>query len=242
MNITRLDVDLTGYNIGLSGAIPDRKDWTEAAMDRAILEFVSLLSGIIFKYGGRIVHGCHPTFTPIILRQARLHAIQRINKPVTLVMSELWAKDLEQSDIDAMIDIAEFIITPKVGNGGAENVTTRNDSLSSMRRTLIDKQNIMVAIGGKMHDQDGIIPGVAEEMAMAAEDAIPRFLVGGMGGYAQELAGKLTPSLLNNGLSRDDNILLFSSNDVSASVNLIFQKLSSHSLNFLKSPAKKLKI
>ncbi|WP_454774739.1 hypothetical protein [Janthinobacterium tructae] len=242
MNITRLDIELTKYNVGLSGAIPDRKDWSEAAMDRAILEFVALLSGIVFKYGGRIVHGCHPTFTPIILRQARLHASLRVHKPVTLVMSELWAKDLEKSDIEAMTDIAEFIITPKVGDGGVENITTRNDSLSLMRRTLIDEQNVMVAVGGKMHGEDGVVPGVAEEMAMAAEVAIPRFLVGGMGGYAQSLAGKLTPSSLNNGLSRDEDILLFGSNDVSASVNLIFQKLSSHSLKIKNAPVKRLKI
>lgn len=242
MNITRLDVELAGYNVGLSGAIPDRKEWTEAALDRAILEFVALLSGLIFKYGGRIVHGCHPTFTPIILRQARLHASHRNHKPVTLVMSELWANDLDKSDIDSMTDIAEFIITPKVGSGDAGNVTTRNDSLSLMRRTLIKKQNVMVAVGGKMHAHDGIIPGVAEEMAMAAEDAIPRFLVGGLGGYAQDLAGKLTPSSLNNGLSREENILLFGSNDLSASVNLIFQKLSSNLLKFQKKSIRRPKI
>jgi hypothetical protein len=83
MSLTKLDISLEQYEIGLSGAVPDRKDWSEPAMDRGILEFVALFSGIVFKYGGRIVHGSHPTFTPIILRQARLQAGDRSRKPIT---------------------------------------------------------------------------------------------------------------------------------------------------------------
>jgi hypothetical protein len=95
-------VSLEQYEIGISGAIPKRADWSEAAMDRGILEFVSLFSGIVLKYGGRIVHGCHPTFTPVILHQARLQAAGRQRRPVTLVMSDLWARDLSQEDINSM--------------------------------------------------------------------------------------------------------------------------------------------
>lgn len=105
MSVTRLAVSLEQYEIGLSGAVPDRKDWSEPAMDRGILEFVSLFSGIVFKYGGRIVHGCHPTFTPVILRQARLQAGNRLRRPVTLIMSDLWAQDLRPEDIESMTDI-----------------------------------------------------------------------------------------------------------------------------------------
>ena len=86
MSVTRLDVSLEQYEIGISGAVPNRAEWSEPAMDRGILEFVSLFSGIVIKYGGRIVHGCHPTFTPVILRQARQQAGDRLRKPVTLVM------------------------------------------------------------------------------------------------------------------------------------------------------------
>ena len=234
MNITRLNIRLDKYNIGLSGAIPERKDWNEAAMDRSILEFIALLSGIVFKYGGRIVHGCHPSFTPIILRQARLHAKQQGRKPVTLVMSDLWARDIASSDLDAMRDVADFIITSRVGEGGPEDVKTRNDSLSLMRQTLIKEQNIMVAVGGKMHSEDGVVPGVAEEMKLATEHKIPQFLVGGMGGYAKALTGELTPSSLNNGLSQEENVLLFGTNDISACVNLIFKQLSSDTLQIQK--------
>jgi hypothetical protein len=239
MNITKLNVSLAKYNVGLSGAIPERYLWNETAMDRAILEFVALLSGIVFKYGGRIVHGCHPTFTPIILRQARLHAGARDRKPVTLVMSELWSVDLSRDEIGGMTDIAEFLTTPKIGEGGVENAETRNASLSRMRQVLINEQNVMVAVGGKMHREGDIIPGVGEEMMLAAEKDIPRFLVGGMGGYAQNLAAELAPSSLQNGLSREEDVLLFSTDDISASVNLIFRQLSSDVLQVINLPAEK---
>lgn len=226
MILTRLDISLEQYEIGLSGAIPDRDDWSEPAMDRGILEFVALFSGIVFKYGGRVVHGCHPTFTPIILRQARLQGGRRTRKPVTLVMSELWAKDLDPTDIESMTDVAEFVITKKIGSGEAADVHTRNKSLSAMRRVLIDAQNVMVAVGGKLHSGDGKVPGVAEEMALAADKGIPRFLVGGLGGFAKRLANDLTPADLNNSLSRKSNVLLFGTEDVSACVNVLFEHLA----------------
>ena len=196
-------------------------------MDRAILEFVALFSGIVFKYGGRIVHGSHPTFTPVILRQARLHADKEASrKPVTLIMSELWAKDLPAEYRESIADVAEFKVTRQIGDGGAENVETQNRSLTEMRQLLIESQNVMVAVGGKLHERDGMNPGVREELDLAATKGIPRFLIAGMGGYAAEYAKELIPSSLNNGLSDDENALLFSTTDVSACVNLLFERLA----------------
>jgi len=223
MSLTRLDISLEAYEIGLSGAVPDRKDWSEPAMDRGILEFVALFSGIVFKYGGRIVHGCHPTFTPVILRQARLQAGNRLRRPVTLVMSDLWAQDFRPEDIESMTDVAEFVVTRKFGDGGPSDVSTRNRSLSAMRRVLIDAQNVMVAVGGKMHSADGIVPGVAEELALADKKGLPRFLIGGLGGLARKLAKGLTPSDLKNSLPQKANVTLFGTHDVSACVNVLFE-------------------
>lgn len=233
MSSTRLNVSLAGYSIGLSGAVPGRDTWAEPAMDRAILEFVALLSGIVFKYGGRIVHGSHPTFTPVILRQARLHAGPREEKPVTLVISQLWAKNLDLNFVEGIADVASLIVTEQEGTGNENDPNTRNASLTLMRHVLIDRQNVMVAVGGKMHASDGLKAGVGEEMEMAAAKGIPRFLVGGMGGFASELAQELTPRELRNGLSDEENALLFSTTDVSACVNAVFEQLCRDSFKAL---------
>lgn len=226
MTYSRLNISLEQYEIGLSGAVPDRKDWSEPAMDRGILEFVSLFSGIVFKYGGRIVHGSHPSFTPIILRQARLQAANRSRRPVTLVMSNLWASDMPSEDIEAINDIAELVITKKIGSGSVADTDTRNRSLAAMRRVLIDAQNVMVAVGGKLHSGDGIVPGVGEEIKMAQDKGIPQFLIAGLGGFARDLARQLTPQSLHNSLSHRANVALFGTNDVAASVNVLFEHLA----------------
>ena len=226
MSITKLDISLEQYEVGISGAIPNRADWSEPAMDRGILEFVALFSGIVFKYGGRIIHGSHPTFTPIILRQARLQATGRPRKPVTLVMSQLWAYDLNSTDIEAMTDIAELVITQKIGDKGPEDTETRNRSLSAMRRVLIDAQNVTVAVGGLLHSGDGIVPGVAEEIALAERKRIPRFLIGGLGGFAKKLAEELAPAKLNNALLEEQNLRLFHTNDVAACINVLFEHMA----------------
>lgn len=240
MTISMQSFPLGQYEIGLSGAIPDRGDWTEEAMDRGILEFVALFSGIVFKYGGRIVHGCHPTFTPIILRQARRQSGARTRKPVTLIMSDLWAQDMNSADIESMTDVAELVITKKMGNGDADDVFTRNRSLSAMRRVLIDAQNVMVAVGGKLHSGDGKTAGVGEEMELAEKKGIPRFLVGGLGGFSHELAKDLTPTSLNNSLSHKDNMALFGTKDVAACVSVIYERLA-RSEQLAKSAAQPIK-
>lgn len=226
MNGSRLNLSLERFEVGLSGAVPDRDAWTEPAMDRAVLEFVALFTAIVLKYGGRIVHGSHPTFTPVILRQARLHGADRFRKPVTLVMSELWARDLSPDDKAWMTDVAELVTTARIGDGGPDDIDTRNRSLSAMRRVLIDSQNVMVAVGGKMHTGDGITPGIFEEMELAAKKGIPRFLLAGMGGFSSQYAKSLVPSSLNNSLSGEQNAALFTTNDVSACVNIIFEQLA----------------
>lgn len=222
---TKINVSFEGLDVGLTGAIPERESWTERAMDRGILEFVALFSGLIFKYGGRIVHGCHPSFTPIILRQARLHATWNSRPPVTLVMSDLWFSGYLEDEIIAMTDVAELIVTRKRGHGTVANAQTRNGSLTDMRKVLVASQNMMVAVGGKMHTKDGINPGVAEEMELAQQHRLPCYLIGGLGGFSQKLAAELTPASLNNNLSREDNIKLFGTHDVSSCVNVIFEQL-----------------
>src|SRR5262249_10317013 len=129
-------------------------------------------------------------------------------------------------DILAMTDIAEFVITKKLGDKEQTDPDTRNRSLSAMRKVLVNCQNVMVAVGGKMHSRDGLVPGVQEEMKLAQERGIPRFLVGGLGGFARELAKELTPSDLSNSLPIDANVTLFGTDDVSACVNVIFEHLA----------------
>jgi hypothetical protein len=228
MSTTRLNVNLKGFEVGLSGAVPDRSEWTEPAMDRGILEFVALITSLVVKYGGRIIHGAHPTFTPVILRHAQQHALNRNSPPVTLVMSELFSKEYSRAELNLLARNAEVVITPQIGDGGPDNIETRNRSLTRMRIALIDRMNVMIAVGGKLHTADGRLPGVAEELNLARRRGMPCFLVGGLGGMAAEYARGLSSStVLQNGLSSDENEKLFQTDDVASTVNIIFERLAS---------------
>ncbi len=228
MSTTRLNVSLEGFEVGLSGAVPDRQEWTEPAMDRGILEFIALITSLVVKYGGRIIHGAHPTFTPVILRHAQQHSGSRERPPVTLVMSELFSKHYSRAELSLLERNAELVITPQVGHGDATDIETRNRSLQRMRVTLIDRMNVMVAVGGKLHATDRVIPGVAEELDLARRRGIACFLVGGLGGMAAEYAKGLSSSaVLQNGLSPEDNEKLFQTDDVASTVNIIFDRLAS---------------
>jgi hypothetical protein len=229
MMVSKIEASLDGFEIGLSGAVPDRAEWDEPAQDRAILEFVALLSGLIFKYGGRVVHGSHPTFTPVIMRQAQLHAGERAGRPpLTLLMSELWAKDLDDVERREFGHQAEFIIVPQVGEGGSENGEVRNRSLTLMRHHLVQSMNVLVAVGGKKHTADGLTPGLAEELALAQKRGMACFLVGGLGGMAAAIARHSTADYgvpLKNELSPHTNETLLTTRDVGSCVSIIFDHM-----------------
>ncbi|MFO1431006.1 MAG: hypothetical protein U1F76_12805 [Candidatus Competibacteraceae bacterium] len=221
---------LCGFNIGLSGAVPDRTEWSEPALDRAILEFVSNFSALVFKYGGRIIHGTHPTFTPVIVRQANRHTGFRQRKAITLVMSELWVNSYDTETLESYQEVAEILIINKVGHGRPDDAETRNASLSLMRHHLIQQMNTLVAIGGKLHLADGKKPGVLEEFELATRRGMACFLIGGLGGSTADLVKKNERILsgLKNDLSEEENIKLLITTDIASCTGILLDHLIRH--------------
>lgn len=225
MIVSSIEVSLEGLELGISGAVPDVQDWNEPVQDRAILEFVAILSGLVIKYGGRVVHGAHPSFTPVILRQAHLHRGDDAKKPVTIFMSDLWGKDLSNLERARMEAVAELEIVPVTMVDGSE-VEVRNSALTSMRMAMLNNVNSLVAVGGKVHRGTGIVPGVGEEISLAQQRGMACFLVGGFGGMASELARIVNVNDFRNGLAAEYNELLLSSSDIASSINIIFSHLA----------------
>src|SRR5258706_8703957 len=81
---------LRGLRVGISGAVPERESWGGVAdLDQLILHFISQLSALVLMYGGEVVHGSHPSFTPVLAAQAKDFG-SRTSKSLTLVYSELF--------------------------------------------------------------------------------------------------------------------------------------------------------
>jgi hypothetical protein len=226
MIYSSIDVSLRGLDLAISGAIPDRDDWIEPIQDRAILEFVSILSGLVIKYGGRIIHGAHPTFTPVILQQTHLQPAGADEKAVVIFMSELWSHDLSPSERARLEASADLKIVPQPLLGDRGNPDVRNVALTSMRKEMLKHTNALVAVGGKLHRKDGFVPGVVEELHLAQKRGMACFLVGGFGGMASELASEVNARNFKNLLAEEYNELLLSSDDVAATINTIFSHLA----------------
>lgn len=178
---------LSKFKVGLSGAIPERTQWGDRALDIEILEFIRNFSAIIMKYGGTIVHGMHPTFTPILLKQAQKFYGNYTHRQLVLVGSSLWLKDEPAENIEKYKKYSELIITDQIGQGDTNDAKTRNNSLTEMRKILIKQMNVFVAIGGKFHQNSIIKPGVMEELTIAQDSELPCFLLPAFGGKTESI-------------------------------------------------------
>lgn len=65
------------------------------------------------------------------------------------------------------------------------------EGLTAMRKTMCSETDARVALGGRVEDYKGRMPGVAEEVLLSLESRRPVFLLGGFGGCARDIAETL---------------------------------------------------
>lgn len=223
-NIFKPIRNLDNLNIWLSGAIPERDYWPTSLTDRDILEFVSFFSALIFQKGGTIIHGCHPVFTPIIAQQAKKFATSK--SQLRLFVSNLWGDD----DIKHYSSHAEIVVVPSYNDSKElTNIEVRNRSLTMLRDEIVDISQCIVSIGGKLHPNTHINPGVIEELQIAKSEELPSYVIGSFGGAAsQPRLGTIktskdsgfsieivTPSEDNKFLTSQEAFDLFNDTDIS---------------------------
>ncbi|HKM51945.1 MAG TPA: hypothetical protein VJY33_00975 [Isosphaeraceae bacterium] len=189
----RMDL-LQGLRVGISGAVPEEQYWKRPDQNEQILRFVGLLSDLVMKYGGRIVHGNHPSFTPIIMGRANKHFGPRADgksatthphpPPVTLVASGLWPLAWE---FPLLPEVVDLIQTPRFGPGDVTDAETRNKSLTALRLVILGNVDIVISVGGKLHRGSGFNPGVLEELTIARWQQVPCIVVAGYGGFTGEV-------------------------------------------------------
>jgi|JRYL01.1.fsa_nt_gb hypothetical protein len=197
---------LDGLRIALSGAIPPREEWIEPAQDLAILEFLRDFSAQVFKLGGCIVHGSHPTFAPVLARQAERCSSDRApGKQLTLMMSDLWAPEQSRVTLEYYRRVAKFEWIKAVGEGGPEVAETRNASLRALREHMLKSVDVVVAIGG-VGNRPGLVPGVEEELNLSRDRGLPCFLVGRLGGQTHRLSRDRLAQLSKGNQLRPDEL------------------------------------
>lgn len=114
-------------------------------------------------------------------------------------------------------------------------------SLTKMRVEMENNAHARIVVGGRMMGYSGIMPGIIEEFKIAIEADHPVYVVGGFGGAARYVANVLSGvtevedsfawmkglniSNLRNGLSEEENKLLFVSTNAMEIVSLILKGL-----------------
>jgi len=141
---------LAGMRICLSGAVPAGAKPEEG---ERIRDFVALFAREVFKHGGTIVHGSHPTIRDVLLAEAKRYLESTKHKaPLVLVVSRYYSKNAAGCGIDipAWNSVCDepVIETPEVAGVADAPDRPSKATLTLMRRRLADLTKVIVAVGG----------------------------------------------------------------------------------------------
>ena len=202
---------LLGARIWLSGSVPEEQNSTEAQRN-TILNFVQQFSRLVFQHGGHIVHGSHPSFTPVLLEESKHHQEQGGRKDaLVLAVSRYWSKNHNIVPLDEWRQTAIVYETPEV-----TGEQSRDESLEQLRKWLVARCDAVVVVGGKWWHTLAGRAGIPFELGLAIERGLPCFLLGGLGGVAQDFIKK-NPEILSrlkNGLDLEANRILSTEENV----------------------------
>jgi patatin-like phospholipase/acyl hydrolase len=210
---TLTQTPLAGARIWLSGAVPEADSPTDASRN-AIIEFVRRFARRVFARGGHIVHGSHPSFTPVLLEEAQSHQAQGGRKDcLILAVSRYWSKDPKSVPADEWRKIAMVYETPE-----ATGEQGRDESLAILRQWMASRADAIVVVGGKWWQAVAGRAGVPLELGFAIERGLPCFLLGGLGGAARDFIARHPEVLaqLKNGLDVAANREFATKDDVAS--------------------------
>lgn len=212
---------IPGARIWLSGAVPP--DATDAQR-ASITEFVRRFSSAVFHGGGHILHGSHPSFTPTLLEEAAKHVAGGGRKDcLTLAVSKFWSKDSARVPIQRWRETCMVYETPEGCGEGA-----RDESLSILRQWMAERCDAFVAVGGLWWREIAGRAGVPVEAGLAMERGLPCFLLGGLGGAAQDYVRDHPQVVrsLKNGFDERTNAAIATREDVAGLVGEVCQQFS----------------
>jgi len=211
---------LQGVRIWLSGAVPSNA--TEAQRN-SIISFIAQFAAIVFRKGGHILHGSHPSFTPTLLQEADNFVKAGGRKDcLTLVVSRYWSKNPNKIPLKEWRERCLVYETPEISG-----VNSRDESLDRLRQWMSERCDAFIAVGGLWWKELEGRAGVPNEAKLALRRGLPCFLLGGQGGAAFGFM-RDHPELINslkNGLDPKINAQIATIEDVTELVETISKQL-----------------
>lgn len=213
---------LQGVRIWLSGAVP--QDASELQRN-SILAFVAQFAALVFRNGGHILHGGHPSFTPTLLAEADKYLKAGGRKDcLVLAVSRHWSKDPGAVPLEYWRHHCMVYETPE-----ATGSNIRQDSLALLRQWMSARCDACVAVGGMWWQEVAGQAGVPIEVGLAIDRGLPCFLLGGLGGAAQGFVRdhpELFLHSLKNGLTCEVNKSIATQHDVGALADTVCDQLT----------------
>lgn len=194
---------LQGVRIWLSGSIAGD---IPGPQQNAMCAFVEKFADLVFRSGGHILHGCHPTITPILLKAAKRHVVNNGRRDaLTLAVSRHWSKTESAQTLEEWRRFSVLYETPESTEGNA-----RENSLKILREWMAERCDAFVSLGGDLQRLTENISGIPIEAALAINRSLPCFVLGGLGGTAEEMLKRHADLLgkLRNGLDQETNVKL----------------------------------
>jgi len=213
---------LHGVRVWLAGAVP-----TEAsdAQKSSITAFVRDLAKAVFRAGGHVLHGSHPSLVGSLIEEAKAYIAQGGRKDcLTLAVSKHWSKDTASVPIQEWRQTCMVYETPEASAGAS----SRDKSLEILRQWMADRCDAFVAVGGHWWQPVAGRAGVPIEAGLAMQKGLPCFLLGGLGGAAGDYVREHAEVIrsLKNGFDDRTNAKLALHEDVGSLVVTVSTQLA----------------
>jgi uncharacterized protein len=172
-------VALHGVRIWLSGSVPPEASESQR---NSMVAFVRQFAATVFRGGGHILHGSHPSITPTLLDEATKHVAGGGRKDcLTLAVSRHWSKSTTLIPVQSWRERCMVYETPE-----ATGEAARDDSLKVLREWMSARCDALVAVGGMWWQEVAGRAGIPLEAGLAIDRGLPCFLLGGLGGAARD--------------------------------------------------------
>jgi hypothetical protein len=191
----------------------------------SVVAFVREFATTVFRNGGHILHGSHPSLIGPLIEQAEEHISRGGRKDcLTLAVSKHWSKDQTKVPVQQWRQTCTVYETAEASG----SVSPRDDSLKILRQWMAERCDAFVAVGGQWWQQIAGRAGIPIEAGLAMERGLPCFLLGGLGGAAGDYVREHPEVMrsLKNGFDDTTNQRLALEENVGDIVSVVSDQLS----------------
>jgi len=197
-----------GSLVGVRVCVSASEQPTGTASPVKLLAFVHALAVAVFREGGHLVHGSHPSIVPILrAAAAEVFPVGGSREQITLVRPAPFMDDSFRTEIEDHESFATVLGIPARTDGPLISEPAEIRNLVPMREWMADRCDVVVAAGGKCNDRDKTGSGIPAEIEAFLARGKPAFVISACGGAAAAYVQN-DPSLLDrlhNGLDANAN-------------------------------------